>query len=432
MSDIDFHLVATGVVTGHVLGEGNEPHAGTTVAALSLHYVRGQQRLAIDAVALTNDLGEYRLFGLRPDRYYLAAFEPNRYGTVQLPKGAPPEERYGISFYPNALDAAKASTINVQPGSELNGAEIYLMRHRTFRLRGRMMGVDRSAQGASVRLEPLLSGAAINVGGQETSPDDRGIFEFGSVLPGQYVISAGFTSGGKPYRAWQQVEIEDSDLNSVSIMPSAGITIQGRTQLPDRKEADLHSISLKFHPTFSSSMGVPAVRPTTDGSFAAYVSSDIYNLEISTLPDDAYVESARIADQDATDGIIDLSRFASGWTRMEVTLNPNGGRVDGAVENEKHEPVSAATVLLFPDDANSRKQMHLFQAINTDKNGRFSIRGIVPGDYKLLAWEDVETGAWENSEFLTPYEDRGEKITIKANAHETRTLEVIPAASGQL
>jgi Carboxypeptidase regulatory-like domain len=431
LSDIDFRLFAAAVIAGRVLGDGNEPQVGATVAVLSLHSVRGQQRFAIDKVALTDDRGEYRLFGLRPDRYYIAALAPNRHGTVRLPKDAPPEERYGISFYPNVLDAAKASTVNVQPGTELNGADIFLMRYRTFHLRGRVMGVERGAQESVVHLEPLISGAVFNAGEQEVGTDERGVFDFSGVLPGQYVISAGFFSArGTGFRCWQPVEVQDADVNSLVLMPSSGINVQGRIQFSDRKEADLRAVNVQFHPTFSGGMGTPAGKVQADGTFVTYASADIYNIDIFGLPEDSYVESVRILDQDAADRVVDLTRFGGTWMRMDVTLNPNGGHIDGAVENGKHEPVAGATVLLIPDISH-RKQLYLFRSVTTDRSGHFIIRGIVPGDYKLLAWEDVETGAWEDPEFLRDFEDRSQTVTIHSNGQESLNLVVIPAAVGQ-
>ncbi len=430
LTGIDFRLLSTGVITGHVFGEGNEPRIGTTVAALSLHYVHDRQQLVIGDITLTNDHGEYRLFGLRPDRYFIAAFEPNRHGTVRLPKGAPPEERYGISFYPNMIDASKASTINVQPGNELNGADIYLARHRTFHVHGWMNGSGRGAYGQRVQIQPLLSGTAIGVGLQETTPDERGVFDFGGLPPGQYVVTAMFSLLGKSYRAWLPVEIEDSDVSNLLITPNTGIDIQGRMQFTERKEVDLRSVALNFRPTFSTGAGVPPPRSSADGNFTARLNADIYNLEISALPEDCYVESVRIFDQESSDRVVDLTRFMSSSTRLDITLNANGGHIDGAVENDKHEPIAGATVLLVPE-VSYRKQTYLFRSVNTDRSGRFSIRGIVPGEYKLLAWEDVESGAWEDPEFLNQYEDRAEKLTIQPNGHETRNPVLIPAAVAQ-
>lgn len=97
---IDLQLQRSAVITGHVLADGNEPHTGTTVAAFSLHYVNGRQQVTVDAISVSNDLGEHRLFGLRPGRYYIAGFEPNRSVTTDRSgastiRGIPPGD-YGL------------------------------------------------------------------------------------------------------------------------------------------------------------------------------------------------------------------------------------------------------------------------------------------------------------------------------------------------
>ena len=36
----------------------------------------------------------------------------------------------------------------------------------------------------------------------------------------------------------------------------------------------------------------------------------------------------------------------------------------------------------------------------TDAMGRFHIEGLPPGDYKAFSWEDIETGAWQDPDFI--------------------------------
>ncbi len=42
--------------------------------------------------------------------------------------------------------------------------------------------------------------------------------------------------------------------------------------------------------------------------------------------------------------------------------------------------------------------------MTTDKSGQFQFRGLPPGEYRVLAWEDVDPGAWFNPAFLAVYE----------------------------
>jgi Carboxypeptidase regulatory-like domain len=84
---IDFRLVATGVITGHVLGEDNEPIVGAYVQASEFRYSQGRRRLLEGGRASTNDLGEYRIYGLQPGHYYLT--EPVKNICPALGKDTP-------------------------------------------------------------------------------------------------------------------------------------------------------------------------------------------------------------------------------------------------------------------------------------------------------------------------------------------------------
>jgi hypothetical protein len=56
------------------------------------------------------------------------------------------------------------------------------------------------------------------------------------------------------------------------------------------------------------------------------------------------------------------------------------------------------------------------------------MRNVVPGDYTLFAWEEIDRGAYFDPEFLGRYEDRGHAVHIEENGHLSVELDAIPAA----
>jgi hypothetical protein len=86
----------------------------------------------------------------------------------------------------------------------------------------------------------------------------------------------------------------------------------------------------------------------------------------------------------------------------------------------------AAAVALVPDEPR-RAQARLYKGITTDQYGRFTIKGIAPGGYKLFAWEDVEEGAYQDPDFLKPFEALGTPFTIREGSRESAELRLIPA-----
>jgi len=48
----------------------------------------------------------------------------------------------------------------------------------------------------------------------------------------------------------------------------------------------------------------------------------------------------------------------------------------------------------------------------SDQSGNFVIGGVVPGDYVLFAWQDIERGQYLDADFIQ-YEDMGRPIHVE-------------------
>jgi hypothetical protein len=102
--------------------------------------------------------------------------------------------------------------------------------------------------------------------------------------------------------------------------------------------------------------------------------------------------------------------------RLEVVMTREFGSLDGLVTDPGRNGASGATVVLVP--AVARKNGSLYKSTVADVSGRFRFQGIVPGDYFVFAWIDVETGAWQSPEFLRPFEARGRRVQIATNSQD--------------
>jgi hypothetical protein len=83
------------------------------------------------------------------------------------------------------------------------------------------------------------------------------------------------------------------------------------------------------------------------------------------------------------------------------------------------------TLLLVPSCSPAQAQ----KSSSIPKKGRFELRGIAPGDYKLFSWEEVEPGAWEDPEFLRDFETKGEKISLQEGEQKTIDLTAIQTST---
>src|SRR5947208_15375800 len=132
-----FRMTPNGVITGHVVDEDREPVAFLQVQAMRHRYSQGKKQLVAYGSATTNDIGEYRIFGLPPGRYYISvsarrSYAPNPRGAAQ--QG--PEEEDVATYYPGTTDAASAAPLDTGPGALFAGAEVGLGQRRSVHVTG--------------------------------------------------------------------------------------------------------------------------------------------------------------------------------------------------------------------------------------------------------------------------------------------------------
>ena len=161
-----------------------------------------------------------------------------------------------------------------------------------------------------------------------------------------------------------------------------------------------------------------------DGTFTfPSVGKDHFRVAVLAAPPEVYLKSARMGEDDVLENGLDMTRREVAGV-LDLVFSQEGGKAEGVVLNDKNDPVSGATVVLVPD-SRKRSQEHLFKSASTDQNGRFSLQGIPPGDYKLFAWEDVEDGIWFDPDFLKSREEKGETVKVEARQTTTKQLSVI-------
>src|SRR5580698_8673777 len=122
IEDLLLRMLPTAVITGRVTDEDGDPMSGVRVVALKKVPGKSKWQEASGTEA-TNDLGEYRLAGLFPGQYWIAAMPPPDFRDYEeahqaSPTGADqgasrgasqPETRYLTTYYPGAYDAMQAS-----------------------------------------------------------------------------------------------------------------------------------------------------------------------------------------------------------------------------------------------------------------------------------------------------------------------------------
>jgi hypothetical protein len=419
LRDLLFRLIPWGIIAGRVLDEEGEPLPWAQVSALREVYSNGKRKLSPEAVVPTNDLGEYRLFGLKPGRYLVSArFKPGLHvvgrGEEQEDDADDSKPEFMPIYYPNSPDPARASTIMLKAGEEIPAVEILLRPVPMFRVRGHVYNIvagRRSNTGVFLQLEQRNSNVSWgSLDYQATVENADGSFEIHGVLPGSYTLSAFWSEDGRRYLARQAIEVTNADIDSVNLVISAGIQINGHIVWDGKPSMDRNDLLVTIVPVDSRFFFNGPARVVGNSFVLKDVFDGNYRLAVNGQSKDCYVKSIRYGSSDALDGGLTVVRGTQ--SSLEVALSSRGARIQGAVTDNDKLAVTGVWVVLVPDEAH-RNQSRLYQKVVTDQYGHYFLRGIAPGDYKIFCWDEVEVGAWEDPDFLKTFEDRGQKISVE-------------------
>jgi hypothetical protein len=408
------------------------------VALEGYRYINGRKQITSSFMGggrTTNDLGEYRLFGVAPGKYYLSAtamlagqmFAGNRSAS------AGPEEDYVPTYYPGTVDPAAASQLDVPAGGQLRGIDFVLSKGRTVHVKGHVTHGLPGRHNVSIFLTPRNTFGPMVTPMRNNQIDAAGNFDIGNVRPGQYYLTAGLTEGGMPRRqARVLVDVGATDVEGLNIVFGPGITVKGRLRAEgDSAAVDLSNVRLNLQPRDPGGMMFGPMgqgEANADGLFEiSNAAPDRYNLFISGLPSGAYVKAIRSGQVDVLASGLDLTGSASP-ADIEIVISPKAAAVTGVAQNPNTgNPMPGAMVALIPQDQQRKEQQTYYKFIVSDQNGAFSLTGLTPGEYKAYAWEDIEIGAYMDPDFMKPIEEKGEAVSLQEGEQKTLTLKVIPA-----
>src|ERR1039457_2239687 len=140
---VDFRLTPHGIIAGHMLDEDGDPLQGVQIQLMRMTYNRGRKQLQQYNGSNSNDLGEYRISGIQPGKYYLCAIYRGRLnimmmdGNSMVTNGpALEQEDYVPTFYPGVTDIAAALPMELKPGQQLQGINLKLTKVYTVSVKG--------------------------------------------------------------------------------------------------------------------------------------------------------------------------------------------------------------------------------------------------------------------------------------------------------
>ena len=419
-------LTPAAVILGRVLDEDGEPIPHAQATAMRYQYTGGEKRLTpVSGGVTTNDLGDYRMFGLAPGRYYLAVSYRGRGGRflpLRGPSAVSPDISYPTVFYPGVYEADQAQPLRLAAGEERTGVDFQLAPMRGVRVRGRVVP---SGERLAVSLLPRRGAMVFGSVRSEPADPKTGEFEIAGALPGSYTLFA--VTRGRDQRLFGRlpVEVGGDTVDGLTLSLTPGVSVSGQLRIEDKPAGTrLDALRVELSPR-GSWFGGGAGSVDAEGAFTLDgMAPGTYSIGVNGLPEGAFLKSARFGRLDLIGGGLEVSE--GGLSDLAVTVSLKGALLTGVVFDEDKQPAPGALVTLVPDAAR-RTRPELFLTATTDQYGRFTISGISPGEYRALAFDHVERGAYRDPDFLEPFEGDGEKVKLEEGGQRVVELRLLLA-----
>src|SRR5580692_6553325 len=446
IKDVVIRLQAAAVVEGRVTDEDGDPMPEAQVAVLRQTFISGRSHWEQVGAERTNDLGEYRIAGLAAGSYFVSVTPPPDFRSLiettgnapatthgnPAPSDKPPPSVYQTTYYPGTRDRGQASPVQLHAGDDFP-VSFSLTPSPSLTIRGWVVNLPPGAT-AAIMLQSKDFNLVLN--GAEMHKD--GSFEIRDISPGAYTILATVDNAAVPMIARQPLRITES-VEGIRLAPQTGGTIRGRVQMEAGGKArpDASQMFLLLRSADGDDDALGSVTMGEGISTLAHVSADgsfewnnvpagHYSVQIadaSAMPD-WFLKSVAAGGREAVDSGFSVS---GGVTALNLVASANGAITEGVATHQKDEPLADAVVVAVPAER-FRGHPERYRKALTDQSGRFTLRGLPPGDYTILAWESVDGEAYYNPEFLRSYEGQGRQVHLEEGRRASITLKAIPSA----
>ena len=421
---IDFSLQRGGVITGRILDESGEPLSGVNIRLLQTRTVNGRRDLQESGYATTDDLGEFRVFGITPGQYYVKAMW--RRTGMPVDPTSPDRTGYPDTFFPGTLAIDDAQRMTVRAGDTISDLAMSLSPITTVRVEGSVTDSN-GKPAAPANLMIMKTGS--NEGpsfGSTVRPD--GTFIISRITPGEYTLRAQMFPPRKE-TATLKITVGTEDVSDVRLIAVPPSTISGRVVV-DPAQAQSLPTPVMFTASAVDNqffMGMEPTRVADDLSFTMTTVAGRYRINWMNLPAGWMIRAIRINNTDVTDDDL-VVKAGENISGVDIELTNRSGTIAGTVMARSGVPSTDYRLVIFAADKklwtpNSR----YFRVGGPDKDGRFKVSGLPPGTYSVVALERVDMPVpFNDPDLLQRLSANADTVTLADGESRTIDLRVIP------
>lgn len=429
------------VLSGRVFDEAGDPLVDASVQVFRAQYAQGVRRLARVRSGMTNDLGQFRIYGLAAGTYYVSAalsrgqmYLADLLRTLDGPLqnvtfsfSDPASAGFAPTFFPGVVSPVDARPIPLEAGQETANVDFVLQWVRLARVTGRVVDSSgRPSTKGSVSLTSPRPDLGV-LGLVTTRTDGEGAFSFAGVVPSEYRIRVRTAGDAHELATIPLAVVAGTDIEGLTITTSRGYTLSGRLVVEGGEllSFDLPSLSVMAVDPFGEAgpgdMRAPGASLEPDSSFFQIRGlAGTRFIRIERLRDTWTLKAVRAGGVDIIDSGVDV---VSDISDVEVVVT-RATRLNGTVVDPRGLSVSDRTVVVFPEDTRrwAAVMNRYLASARTGPGGLFSIAGLPPGAYLAAVIDPANEGDWMAPENLQRLQSIATKFTLAEAEHKPLRL----------
>lgn len=392
-----------GVITGKVLNASDQPVIAVRVRAIRIRDENGKPAITSrgNPDRVTDDRGVYRIFGLRPGTYLVAAGGRGltAFGINGFDQDAP--------TYAPSSTRDTATTISLAAGEEKT-IDIHYRGDTGHRVSGKATAATgQNTPWIHINLARLINGAPDTRTATYQNSEARG-FEFAGVEDGEYLIWAQYSGspGEMLVSDMRRITVKGVDITGIELATKPLASIAGELQLiPSTVEAckgkrqppfdeTVIAVQRKQKAPAKPEPEIPAQVPmygsaqvTADKS-ASFLLRNLapgqYDFDVRFFTHYWYLQSIS---QRTTDLARISLRLKPGERAagVKVTLAAGAATLSGKVESSDSQPLPAALlVYLVPAEKEKGDDPLRYSVAEVNADGSFTLEQLAPGRYLLI------------------------------------------------
>jgi hypothetical protein len=413
-------LAPAGSISGRVLDESGEPVRHAAVGVYFEDHGAGIGQVREIRNAQTDDLGEYEVTPLLPGTYFVSASATPWYAvhpdSQPEQPGAPPvsvdrslDVTYPLTYYGDETEADNASPIPLRGGDHVT-ADIHLSPAPALTLRFRVPENPQNGFQMPQLQQTGFDGGTTYVqttGFRMVSP---GVMEITGIPAGKYNVRVNEEgSGAQMSNIDLNKEGQELDLSSAEALSNVKISVNISEDMPHRGVVALRSgrrVVVAWQQV--DAKGEAELQQVPAGVYDVLA----WNFGKPYSIDRMAVEGVQVQGHKV--------KIAAGSSpSISLTLIEGSVQVQGVVKRAG-KGVPGAMVVLVPKDPDSHRDR--FRRDQSDLDGTFTLQGVVPGFYTVLAIDNGWELDWSQPDVIAAYLKRGRSVEIANQSGRTVDL----------